>query len=174
MLWGRFMGSRNYSRFLEAVAEAARSKKPVYSRGKPTPENLNTEGRRKGLQAMWSAPRCKGTRRDGERCKAAAMRGAKRCLKHGGRMDVPDHPHNVHRFMTGRLGKPPPPKNEGKTDECVWNALTYRQKFELLSLVSEKTRKNPDQLFLAARIWSEVKGRSPQAEQRFFDMFLRA
>jgi hypothetical protein len=102
------------------------------------------------------------------------MRGAKRCLKHGGRVEVPDHPHNIRRFLTGAMGKEPRPKGASPSDKELWDAMTYPQQREVLSLVSDRTIRDADRLYLAARIWSEVKGQGAKVEQRFFDLFLRA
>jgi hypothetical protein len=37
------------------------------------------------LQAAWQAPRCGATTRQGTSCQAPAIRGKRRCRKHGGR-----------------------------------------------------------------------------------------
>jgi hypothetical protein len=97
------MPTKRQLRFLSAVAEAARATPVPRSRGRPVPENLTDEGRQAGLQAMWSAPRCQAKRRDGQPCQKAALRGATRCPTHGGRVEVPDHPSNVRRFLTGEM-----------------------------------------------------------------------
>ncbi|WP_417729433.1 HGGxSTG domain-containing protein [Roseovarius sp.] len=54
---------------------------------------------------MKSAPRCRAKRRDGTPCKAPALRGATRCVKHGGRVEVPAHPHNLRRFFSGAIAR---------------------------------------------------------------------
>lgn len=168
------MGKKKQEIFILAVAEAARCVVPVLARGRPTPANLTVSGRLKGLEAMHAAPRCTAIRIDAKPCTAVAMRGAKRCLKHGGRIEVPDHPHNVRRFMSGKMGKPGRQMVDSHSNKALWEAMTYPQRREVLSLVSEKTIRDADRLYLAARIWSEVKDRGAKAEQQFFNQFLRA
>lgn len=172
--WIDAMGMKKQERFVQAVAAAARFAKPVIQRGRPTPENLTAAGRNTGLQAIQAATRCTSIRRDGQPCRSVAMRGAKRCLKHGGRVEVPDHPHNIRRFLTGTMGKEPRPKGASPSDKELWDAMTYPQQREVLSLVSDRTIRDADRLYLAARIWGEVKGQGAKVEQRFFDLFLRA
>ena len=90
-------------KFTARVAQAACEARIALPRGKPTPENLTASGRAKGLAAMRLAPKCQASRRDGQPCRAAALRGASRCVKHGGRVEVPDHPHNIKRFLSGEM-----------------------------------------------------------------------
>ena len=85
------MRQKRKAQFLMDVATAAR-KSPRMPRGRPSPLNLTGEGRKKGLQAMREAPLCRFQRRNGEQCRNAAMRGSSRCLKHGGRVEVPRIP----------------------------------------------------------------------------------
>ena len=87
---------------------------------------------------------------------------------------MPDHPHNIRRFMTGRMGRETRLKDGSPSDRDLWDAMTYPQKREVLSLVSDGTIRDADKLYLAARIWTEVKGKGAKAEQQFFKLFLRA
>lgn len=164
--------SNRQVKFLSAVAEAARSAKPAKPRGRVMPGNLTLEGRAAGLDAMHAAPRCCARRRDGQPCGAAAMQGASRCLKHGGRVEVPEHPHNIRRFITGTMGKEA--SAGAATDRDLWEAMTWREQREVLSLVSEQTISNSARLYLAARVWSGVKDRGCKAERHFLDLFARA
>ncbi|MFQ5624680.1 MAG: HGGxSTG domain-containing protein [Paracoccaceae bacterium] len=97
------MVTKKQRRFMDAVAEAARVTGLARPRGRPVPKNLTDEGRRLGLIAARAAPRCQARRRDGQPCRAPALKGARRCLKHGGRVEVPAHPHNVRRFLSGEM-----------------------------------------------------------------------
>lgn len=46
---------------------------------------------------------CVATSRSGERCRCAPVRGAERCVTHGGMLEVPHHPGNArHRHREAR------------------------------------------------------------------------
>ena len=151
--------------FLAEVAEAARSIKVGQPRGKPTPANLTEEGRERGLRAMQKAPRCRSKRKDGQSCKKAAMRGATRCATHGGRMEVPDHPSVIKRFMSGKMHEAIRKQEAFMEGKEVWESMTHREQRELLNYVPERVRKNSRKLYEAAIVWN--LGESvPNAEKR--------
>lgn len=168
MLNGRSTG------FLASVAEAARNSQPTRPRGNPMLDNLTAQGRDRGLSAMHAAPRCRSKRRDGLCCRAPALRGATRCLKHGGRVEVPSHPHNVKRFLNGQLGPLQPEGDPDVSDQAFWEALSPRLQREVLSVLPRQVWSNPTQLFLAARIWMDVRDRGYPAVRRFVEQFTRA
>lgn len=118
--------------FTAQVAQAARETRPARPRGKPTPENLTTSGRAQGLAVMRSSPRCQGMRRDGQPCRAAALRGASRCIKHGGRIEVPDHPHNIKRFLSGGMHKAMQRHDDFQDAKVAWCSLTWKEQSKLL------------------------------------------
>ena len=96
------MATKRQLKFLASVADAARAS-TRNRRGRPNPQNLTEEGRQKGLRGLREAPRCRSKRRDGMPCQAPAIKRATRCLKHGGRTEVPAHASNIRRFMKGKL-----------------------------------------------------------------------
>ena len=167
------MPSKRKVRFENAVAEAARSVKTSPKRGRPTPKNLTVEGREKGLSAMQKAPRCNRRNRDGLPCAAPAMRGSSRCLKHGGRVEVPDHPHNIRRFFGKDEGRVKSFGPDDVSDQAHWEQLPYRLKREVLDLLPPHVIANPLKFFLAARVWMEVRDRNYSAVQRFLNAFVR-
>lgn len=168
------MGRKRQREFLDAVAMAARNTPPPMRRGKPIPANLTQEGRERGLEAMQASPRCRAARRDGMPCKAAALRGATRCIKHGGRVEVPAHPHNVKRFFAGALDREAAEREAIQTDQEYWDSLPSSMQREIASLVSLYTLRRPAKLYQAARVWSEVRDRGYLDQKRFFDHFARA
>lgn len=151
------MTTKRQQRFLDAVAHAAREVRTSKPRGKPTPENLTPEGRAMGLRAMKSSPRCRAKRRDGAPCKAPALRGATRCVKHGGRVEVPAHPHNLRRFFSGAMHRAAVMQADKEIDREGWDAMSPSEQRELASIVSERVLRSPAHLYLAARVWMEVK-----------------
>ncbi|MEP2030517.1 MAG: hypothetical protein ABJI96_17615 [Paracoccaceae bacterium] len=102
------------------------------------------------------------------------MRGSSRCLKHGGRVEVPGHPHNIRRFFNGDAG---PFKSSGPdelSDQEHWDQLPYRLKREVLDILPPNVIANSSKLFLAARVWMEVRDRDYPAVQRFMNAFVRS
>ena len=168
------MPTKRQTRFLQAVAEAASSVKPSKPRGLPTPDNLTSEGRSKGLSAMHQAKRCRGTNRSGKPCMAPAMRGSTRCLKHGGRVEVPAHPHNIRRFFSGKMQRSALAQADRETGRDCWDAMSLSQQRELASVVSERVLHSPARLYEAARVWTVVKDQGYPAYKRFLDQFARA
>ena len=124
---------------MDAVADAARSRAPAVPRGKPVAANLTAEGRTKGLDVMHASPRCHSRRKDGSPCKAPALRGATRCVKHGGRVEVPAHPHNLRRFFSGVLIHDVVEREGNQTDRDFWEALAPSVQREVAGLVSPRT-----------------------------------
>lgn len=167
------MTTKRQQRFLDAVAHAAREARSPRSRGRPTPENLTREGRALGLRAMKASPRCRSKRRDGKPCKAPALRGATRCVKHGGRVEVPDHPHNIKRFFSGAIARAAVAQTDQATDRDCWDAMPLSQKRELCSVVSERVLRSPARLYQAAQVWMVVKDAGYPAFRRFLDTFAR-
>ena len=167
------MPTNRQTRFLQAVAEAASSAKPAIRRGRPTPDNLTSQGRSKGLSAMRGAKRCRGINRSGNPCQAPAMRGSTRCLKHGGRVEVPDHPHNIRRFFKGHAAASNTSGASEMSDQEHWDQLPYRLKREVLDVLPPEVIANSTKLFLAARVWIEVRGGGYSAMQRFLNAFVR-
>jgi len=168
------MSRKRRQQFIEAVAEAARNIPPPKRRGRPVPANLTTEGRTMGLAAMHASTRCKATRKNGLPCKAAALRGATRCVKHGGRVEVPAHPHNIRRFFLGVLIRETAERDGQSGDREFWDALPPSAQREVAGLVSKHTLRRPAKLYLAARVWAEVRDKGYPAQERFFDEFARA
>lgn len=142
------MPTKRQIRFLDAVADAARS--APLPRGKPKPSNLTEQGRRKGLAAMRNAPRCRSTTKAGTPCKNAAMRGASRCLKHGGRVEVPEHPHNIRRFMSGQLHAYYEAQDRFVEGLAAWDRLTLRDQQELAASLPVGASESSQRLYAAA------------------------
>jgi hypothetical protein len=95
-------------------------------------------------------------------------------MKHGGRVEVPNHPHNIRRFFAGGFVAASTEIETWPTDQDLWEAMSMKDQHEVLSLVSARTIKNTARLYLAARLWFEVKDRGCIAERRFLDEFARA
>src|SRR6056297_4285166 len=121
------MTTKRQIRLLRQVAEAART--AALPRGRPTPANLTEEGRRKGLQALKKAFKCRSTAKSGSRCKNPAMRGATRCVKHGGRVEVPNHPHNIRRFITGKMHAYYDVQERYLEGKAAWEAMSWREQW---------------------------------------------
>lgn len=101
------------------------------------------------------------------------MRGSTRCLKHGGRVEVPAHPHNLQRFFEGNAVAPKTSGLSETSDQEHWDQLPYLLKREVLDILPPKVIANSAKLYLAARVWMEVKDRDYSAIQRFMKAFVR-
>ena len=159
------MPTKRQLRFLSAVAEAARAAPVPRPRGRPVPENLTDEGRHAGLVAMWSAPRCRATRRDGKPCTKPAMRGATRCPTHGGRVEVPEHPANIRRFLTGEMHMSLRKQDEYLDGKAAWDRMSRRDQRDLLDALPPSIVRDSRTLYAAAKVWS-LSERLPPAEWR--------
>lgn len=148
------MPTKRQITFLASVADAARS--APRPRGRPTPANLTESGRHKGMLAIRQAPRCRGTTKLGLRCKNAALRGATRCLKHGGRVEVPNHPHNIRRFMSGKMHAYYEAQDRYLEGKAVWDAMTWREQSELLEAMPDDKRRDAQTLYAAALVWQLI------------------
>lgn len=158
------MPTKRQRHFLSKVAEAARRARAARPRGKPTPNNLTERGRRKGLEAMQNARRCRSRTKAGHMCKSPAMRGPAWCLKHGGRTEVPEHQHNVRRFLNGQ-SVIKSAVTQSKRD--FWESLTRSQKLEVLDVVPEKVANSGSSLYAAAYEWMQVRDEGCRAIRRF-------
>lgn len=146
------MRQKSRAQFLQAVAEAARRPKPK-PRGRPAPQNMTDEGRQRGLEAIRNAPRCRTIRRNGEQCRCPAMKGSTRCLKHGGRVEVPAHPHNVKRFFAGTLGTQ---GEEERRSREAWEEMSHREQRDFLAMLPEDIREQPKLVANAASHWKHM------------------
>ena len=133
------------------------------------PKNLTAEGRQKGLAKIREAPRCRAERRSGGRCCNPAMRGATRCLKHGGRVEVPDHPQNIRRFFAGTLDAPP----NQLGDREAWEQMTPAAQREFIAMLPRHIASKPRLVHHAARIWREVEHEGYRAWARLMADFAR-
>lgn len=70
------------------------------------------------------------------------MRGSTRCLKHGGRVEVPAHPHNIRRFFEGNAAAPKTSGLSEMSDQEHWDQLPYRLKREVLDILPPKVIAN--------------------------------
>ena len=168
------MRKQKQASFEAAVFLATRNVRPTKPRGKPMSVNLTDAGRRAGLLAMHAAQRCCAKRRNGAPCRAAALRGAKRCIAHGGRVEVPDHPHNIRRIIAGSAARVETSRDQFAANRYIFLAMTLAERRELAEIVSERTLRRPARLYLAAQIWVDVRGRDQSAVQAFVDQFVRA
>jgi hypothetical protein len=151
------MREKRRSQFLKDVAAAVRQALPK-PRGKPSPQNMTEEGRALGLEAIRNAPRCRAKRRDGEPCRAAAMRGSTRCLKHGGRVEVPAHPHNVRRLLSGTMDTTEGGRDEYRRSREAWDRMNLREQREFIAMLPPEIAKKRNLVIYAANTWPQVEG----------------
>lgn len=95
-------------------------------------------------------------------------------MKHGGRVEVPSHPHNIRRFFSGITAREAVERVNLQTDREFWEALPPSMQREVASLVSARNLRISARLYQAARVWLEVRDKGYPAQKRFFDEFARA
>ena len=154
------MPSKRQSEFFDKVVEAARSVSLPKARGCPMPDNLTKEGRAKGLKAMREAPRCRARCRDGQVCRNPAMRGATKCVSHGGRVQVPAHPHNIRRFLSGAMYRAAQHQENYLRDKAAWELLTSDERRNIQISLPDNIVENPRKLYRSAYLLKEAEGSS--------------
>lgn len=142
--------------FLAAVAEAARQSEPR-PRNRLNIENLTSVGRAKGLSAMHDAPRCSKTTKSGKTCKNPAMRGAKRCRIHGGRVEVPNHPSNIRAFISGEMHRKIAKQMEYIDGKAIWDSLSSAERRGLVQVLPDQHKNDVYLRHLAARAHKDSK-----------------
>ena len=160
------MPTKRQTEFFNKVVEAARSVSLPKPRGCPMPENLTKEGRAKGLKAMQEAPRCRSKRRDGQMCRNPSMRGATKCVKHGGRVLVPKHPHNIRRFLSGDMFLAAQQQEAYLLDREAWERLTERERRGFLACLPENIINNPRKLYRSVSLMKDAEGTDYAAMSR--------
>ena len=163
------MASKRQIKFLGEVAQAARRQVRKKPSGRAMPQNLTEEGRRLGLDAMRTASRCRAKRRDGEGCRNPALKGSTRCLKHGGRVEVPAHPHNIRRFLAGDL-----PLLRDKNEPDAWDRMNLAEQREFIAMLPSHVAEKSRLVREAARVWSKVQQDGYPAWRRLMADLARA
>lgn len=92
-------------------------------------------------------------------------------MKHGGRVEVPAHPHNIKRLLSGAVSREAVAQNDAIENRDSWDAMTAAEKRELCSVVSERVLCSPDRLYQAAQVWMAVKDAGHPAYKRFLNEF---
>ena len=89
-------------------------------------------------------------------CQAPAIKGATRCLKHGGRTEVPNHPSNIKRFMRGELAGQEARVaaiNGHETEDSRDRPLGYREGKEFRATLPEFQSLTSQQYDEAVKTW---------------------
>ncbi len=80
----------------------------------------------RGVRAARQVARCgKVKRSDGMPCRAPRVRGTTRCRWHGGLRQVPHHPANVRRLLSGVYARQESYKMRLKTMGKFWRRLNF-------------------------------------------------
>ena len=83
------------------------------------------------------------------------------------------HPHNIRRFFGEDYGRVKSFGPDDVSDQAHWEQLPHRLKREVLDILPPHVIAIPSKLFLAARVWMEVRDRNYSAVQRFLKTFVR-
>jgi len=151
------MPTNRQTKFYIKVAEAARTIPLNKARGCPMPDNLTKAGRAKGLKAMQEAPRCRARCRDGQMCQSPSMRGATKCVSHGGRVQVPAHPHNIRRFLSGGMLRAAQSQEAFLQDRKVWEAFTVQERRSFLACLPENVVASSRKLYRSVKLLKDAE-----------------
>lgn len=163
------MQTNRQMHFKQKVAQAARNHKILKSRGRPMPRNLSNEGSNKGLEAMRRVPRCQSKSKDGQPCKSPAMRRATKCIKHGGRVQVPGHGHNIERFMSGKMRQEELAQEEYFEGRGLWETMRLKERSGFLELIPEEIHGHDRKFFACVKILKESEGEGYQIRWKALD-----
>lgn len=88
---------------IKAASQAANFIQAQRARAKRTPRIASPLDIRLVRKTGLVGVQCAAMKRDGSRCRGTAMRGARRCWKHGGYEQAPDQPAAARAYLAGRL-----------------------------------------------------------------------
>lgn len=162
------MPTKRQTKFFNEVVEAARSIPLPKARGCPMPDNLTIAGRAKGLKAMQESPRCCSRRRDGQMCCNPSMKGATKCVKHGGRVQVPEHPHNIRRFLSGAMHRAKQQQENYLRDKEAWEALTVQERQSFSACLPGNVIDSPRKLYRSIKLLKDAEGSGYAAISRIW------
>ena len=85
------------------------------------------------------------------------MRGASRCLKHGGRVEVPAHSHNVRRFLSGDMARSEDESQHYTRRRQAWDRMSHRDQREFLAMLPPEVAKKASLVIYAAAVWQQIQ-----------------
>jgi hypothetical protein len=111
----------------------------------------------RGVRAARQAPRCGKLRRNGQPCRAPRLRGATRCRWHGGLRQVPDHPGNVRRLLSGTYAAQAAYKMRMKATGEFWRQLDFGDRSYLREVLTAEEWSDMHLVDLASRCLIEAR-----------------
>ena len=98
-------------------------------------------------------------------CRKPAMRGATRCSTHGGRAEVPDHPANIRRFLSGQIHRSLERQEAYLEGKRTWDSMSRVEHRELIEALPKEAVEDSRMLYEAAKLW-KLADTLPRAEWR--------
>lgn len=71
-------------------------------------------------------------------------------MKHGGRVQIPAHHHNISGLLSGKIGRLEHQQANYLVDREAWNKLSYREKNELLEILPKYVQVHPRKCYVKA------------------------
>jgi hypothetical protein len=102
------------------------------------------------------------------------MKGSSRCLKHGGRVEVPAHPHNLRRFFEGKEGAGGRRSASAGEAQTGWAAMSAQDRRAFIEKLPPHVAGNPRLVREAAQVWSSIDGGDYRAWARMIASLTRA
>lgn len=120
-----------------------------------------------GFSGHARRPRCYAPRRSGFPCRAPALRGATKCVKHGRRVQVLDRHHIIRQFINGEL------EPAGESDAEFRASLPHRIKREAPERLPGLATRSTSRLGAAAREDNAIRDDGYPAWPRFRRRYAR-
>jgi hypothetical protein len=111
----------------------------------------------RGVRAARQVPRCGKLRSNGRPCQAPRLRGATRCRWHGGLRQVPEHPGNIRRLLSGAYAAQAAYKVRLKTMGESWRQLDAGDRSYLREILTPEEWADMPLVELAARCLIEAR-----------------
>jgi len=87
-------------------------------------------------------------------------------VKHGGRVQVPAHPHNIRRFLSGSMHRAAQQQENYLQDKKAWDKLSFEERRCFTNSLPEEVINNPRKLYRSACLLKEAEGSSYIASSR--------
>jgi hypothetical protein len=126
----------------------------------------------RGIRVARQVPRCGKVRTNGQPCQAPRLRNATRCRWHGGLRQVPSHPGNVRRLLSGTYAAQEGYKMKIKATGEFWRQLDFDGRSYLREILTSEEWSDMHLVDFAARCLIEAR-ETPWAWQNFMQHLRR-
>lgn len=94
------------------------------------------------------------------------MRGATKSVIHGGRIQMPEHHHNIRRYLSGGMHRAAQLQDNYLRDKDAWELLTLDERRGFLATLPENVISSPRKLYRSAYLLKDAEGTGYVATSR--------